>query len=555
MKKKRRIIFSVVYGHFYFISKYSSLKKVASLILISCLFFSGCQRLPRPSRVILITLDTHRADYLSLINPDLVSTPQLDSLAREGIYFDQAYSLIPITLPSHASIFYSEPPYSLKNYNNGQELRSKRNRPSFVNYFRKNKYKTAAFVSLGVLAARFGLNEGFDHYEDSFPEDRWYLHAEEVNERVFPWLQANRAEPFFMWIHYSDPHDPYAPPYSPNDLKVYLNDELILETCLNKYRTYNLPITLKPGRNLIRLEVNNFADSNPDHFLARLDRLKVIKADSGEEIRADLIRGWYFRREDSVFFFKSGSFIEIQNGSQPAHAIFNFRGKLLLPIDVIRGQYRLEVEYMDREIQRLIHQLKELNLYQNTLFIIAGDHGEGLGEYLNIYGDPHVGHIHYLYDIYMKVPLIICYPGQLKGDQRIQTPVTLLDIAPTVLAIMGWGKLPQQQGNNLLKAKNRKITPIFMETYRPESVRDRFALLELPWHLILTPEENRLEIFNLKDDPEEKNNLAGSIENNEKVQFLKARLEELARMALKEKIEIALDKKTEEMLRSLGYIR
>lgn len=543
MKARRKTIFNF------------DLAIAASLFLIACLFFCGCQRLPRPSRVILITLDTHRADYLSLVNPDKASTPQLDALAKEGIYFSQAYSLIPITLPSHASIFFSEPPYSLKNYNNGQELKLKRNRPSFVNYFRKNKYSTAAFVSLGVLAARFGLNEGFELYEDSFPEDRWYLHAEEVNEKVFPWIQAHQDKPFFMWVHYSDPHDPYAPPDSPNDLKIYLNDELILETCLNKYRTYNLPIILKPGRNLIRLEVNNFADANPDHFLARLDRLKIIDPAKGEEIKADLIRGWYFRREDSVFFFKSGSYIEIQNGSQARQVIFHFRGKLLLPVGAIRNQYRLEVEYMDRQIQRLIHRLKELNLYQGTLFLIAGDHGEGLGEYLSTYGDPHIGHIHFLYDIYMKVPLIICYPGGLKGGQRIETPVTLLDIAPTVLAIMGWEKLPQQQGQNLLKIKNKKPTPIFMETYRPESVRDRFALLELPWHLILTPEENRLEIFNLRDDPEEKHNLAGSIESNEKVKFLKTRLEELARMALREKIEIAIDKKTEEMLRSLGYIR
>ncbi len=520
-------------------------------------FFFGCQRLPRPSRVILITLDTHRADYLSLVNPNQVSTPQLDALAREGIYFDRAYSLIPITMPSHASIFFSEPPYSLKNYNNGQELRLKRDRPSFVNYFRKNKYRTAAFVSLGVLAARFRLNEGFDHYEDSFPEDRWYLHAEEVNDRVFPWILAHRKRaPFLFWIHYSDPHDPYAPPDSPNDLKVYLNEELILETCINKYKTYNLPITLKPGRNLIYLEVNNFADSNPDHFLARLDRLKIIDATNGQEIRTNLIRGWFFRREDNVFFFKSGSYIEIHNGTRPRQAIFNFRGKLLLPVDAIRNQYRLEIEYMDRQIQRLINHLKEFNLYQNTLFIIAGDHGEGLGEYLNTYGDPHVGHIHFLYDVYMKVPLIICYPGRLKGGQRIQTPVTLLDIAPTILAIMGWEKLPQQKGQNLLKTKSRKPAPIFMETYRPESERDRFALLELPWHLILTPEENRLEIFNLMEDPEEKNNLAGSIESNEKLKLLKARLEELARMALKEKIEISIDKENRRKCsRSLGYIR
>lgn len=524
-----------------------------TLFLIPLLI--SCGRPPQPFRVILITLDTHRADYLSFVSPEKVATPHLDTLAQEGIYFDRAYSLIPITLPSHASIFFSEPPYSLKNYNNGQELRPKRNRPSLVNYFKKHKYRTAAFVSLGVLSSRFGLNEGFEFYEDSFPADRWYLHAEEVNQRVFPWLEAHQNEPFFLWIHYSDPHDPYAPPDSPNDLKVFLNDELILETCLNKYRTYNLPLILKPGRNLIRLDVQNFADSNPEHFLARLDRLKFFRASDGQEIRADLIRGWYFRREDSIFFFKSGSLIEIQNGPKQEKVIFNFRGKLLLPVEAIRNQYRREVEYMDQEIGRLINRLKELNLYLKTLFVLAGDHGEGLGEYLNAFGDPHIGHIHYLYDIYMKVPLIIFYPGGLKGGIRINTPVTLMDIAPTILALMRWERLPQQMGKNLLKIKDHSENPIFMETYRPESVRDRFALLQYPWHIILTPEDNHLEIYNLTTDPEEKNNLIEEIKENDQIYRLKAKLEDFARHALKEKIEITFDQKTEEMLRSLGYIR
>ncbi len=539
----------------------SALKKLTSLSLIGiasvfCLLSqSNCKRLPSPARVILITLDTQRADYLSFVNPARVHTPNLDELAKTGIYFDNAYSLIPITLPSHASIFFSEPPYTVKNYNNGQEIRRKRNRPSFVNLFKKNNFTTAAFVSLGVLGSHFGLNEGFDVYEDSFPEDRWYLHAGEVNERVFPWLEAHRRHPFFLWVHYSDPHDPYAPPDSPDDLKVYFNEEFVFQTCLNKYRTHTLPLKLKPGPNLIRLEVDNFADSNPDHFLARLDWLKILDAKNQTEIRADLVRGWYFRREDNVFFFKSNSLIEVQNGPRPREVVFTFRGKLLLPVEAIRDQYRREVEYMDGEIGRLISRLKALQLYDGTLFVIASDHGEGLGEYLNAFGDPHIGHIHFLYDIYMKIPLIISYSSYLRGGQRSQTPVTLLDVAPTILDIMGWGRLPQQQGRNLLKLKRNVANSIFMETYRPEAVRDRFALLQFPWHLIITPEDKRLEIFNLQTDPEEKNNLIGQVDNLAEVQNLRLKLEDLARLVLKEKETILIDKKTEEMLRSLGYIR
>ncbi len=524
------------------------------LLLIGSIFLS-CQRLPSPARVILITLDTQRADYLSYVNPSLAHTPHLDELARSGVYFNRAYSLIPITLPSHASLFFSEPPYKIKNYNNGQEIKRKRARPSFVNLFKKNGFKTAAFVSLGVLASEFGLDEGFDTYEDSFPEDRWYLHAGEVNDRVLPWIEAHRQEPFFLWVHYSDPHDPYAPPDSPDDLRVYFNEQLVFQTCLNKYRTHRLPLELKPGLNRLRLEVDNFADSNPDHFLARLDWLQVLDSGTRTEIRADLVRGWYIRRQDNVFLFKSGSVIEIQNGPRPRKAWFVFRGKLLLPVEAICRQYRAEVEYMDSEIGRLIDHLKKLNLYQNTMFVIIGDHGEGLGEYHNTFGDPHIGHIHFLYDVYLRVPFIIAYPGHLGGGKKIETPVTMLDVAPTILEVMGWERLPQQLGRNVLKLKGAAPPPLYFETYRPEAVRDRFAVLEPPWHLIITPEDRRLEVYNMELDPLEKNDLSSDVATNAAVQQLKKLLEDFARTALKEKEEIAIDKKTEEMLRSLGYIR
>lgn len=529
---------------------------LAGMSLIALVsFFVSCQRLPAPSRVILITLDTQRADHLSYVRANLARTPHLDEMARQGLYFNQAYSLIPITLPSHASLFFSEPPYKIKNYNNGQQIKRKRARPSFVNQFKKNGFRTAAFVSLGVLGSQFGLNEAFDTYDDSFPEDRWYLHAGEVNDRVFPWLEAHQAEPFFLWVHYSDPHDPYAPPDSPDDLRVYFNDQFLLQTCLNKYRTHQLPLELKPGLNRLRLEVDNFADANPDHFLARLDWLQVLDAENKTEIRADLTRGWYIRRQDNVFFFKSGSIIEIKNGPQPRKAIFVFRGKLLLPVEAIARQYRAEVEYMDSEIGRFLDQLRKLKLYENTLFVIVGDHGEGLGEYHNTFGDPHIGHIHFLYDVYLRVPFIITYPGHLRGGKIIETPVTLLDVAPTILSLMRWEKMPQQMGRSLWPLKKQETRPLYFETYRPESVRDRFAIWQRPWHLIITPEDRRLEVFNFEQDPLEKNDLSSEVGTNGEVQQLKKWLEEFARTALKEKEEIAIDRKTEEMLRSLGYIR
>ena len=157
--------------------------------LVLLLLFPGCRPAPKPENILLVTLDTQRADHISAYDPSRAATPNIDLLAREGVLYRNAYSLIPITVPSHASLFFSEPPHRIRNYNNGQTIPARRSRPSFVNLFRKKGFATAAFVSLGVLSSEFGLEQGFEDYVDEFPPDRWYLSAGEVNARVFPWLE------------------------------------------------------------------------------------------------------------------------------------------------------------------------------------------------------------------------------------------------------------------------------------------------------------------------------------------------------------------------------
>src|SRR4030043_585855 len=99
--------------------------------------------------------------------------------------------------------------------------------------------------------------------------------------------------------------------------------------------------------------------------------------------------------------------------------------------------YRREVEYMDGEIGKLWEKLRELQVFDKTAILLVGDHGEGLGEFHNDFGDPHLGHIHYLYDIYLHVPLIIRDPTQdQKGSVRSEY-ATLLDVAPTMGAMAG----------------------------------------------------------------------------------------------------------------------
>ena len=534
------------------------MKKRHSRVLLGILIFGSllsCQKKAKPKNFVLITLDTQRADYVSAYNPANASTPNIDDMAREGILFKNAYSLIPITLPAHASLFFSEPPYKIKSYNNGQGIGAKRSMPSLVNLFRQKGFATAAFVSLGVVESRFGLDQGFELYQDSFPEDRWYLTAGEVNERVFPWLEKHKDRPFFLWVHYSDPHDPYAPPYVPLDFKLYLNNRLVEETSLQKYALNQVQLDLRPGKNELRIEFQNEFDPNPEHFLGRLDKLVFTPAADQKGLQVDFSHGWYVRQADNVYFFTGRSRIEIDNRANLRQVQFTFRGKPLLSRQAAQKCYRREVEYMDGEIGKLWDKLRELGLFDKTAILLVGDHGEGLGEYHNIFGDPHFGHIHYLYEIYMRVPFIIRDPSlSEKGVIREQF-VNLLDIAPTIARMMGVNSFSHFQGRDLFGLKKLEKPLIFEETYRPESIRDRFGVLSFPWHLIFTPEDKKYELFNLEKDPQEMADLCREKGVPPELLPLKQKLEAYAREALSGKEEVKIDEKTQEMLRALGYIR
>lgn len=527
-----------------------------TIILLLCTFplFHCSRKKEKEYNFILITLDTQRADFISAYSRTHASTPNIDFLAAKGILYENCYSLIPITLPSHASIFFSQPPHLVKNYNNGQNITKQRKMPSFVNVFKGTGFTTAAFISLGVLKAKFGLDDGFDLYQDDFPEGRWYLTAEEINLNVFPWLEKNKDNKFFLWIHYSDPHDPYAPPYSPPDLKIFLNNKPIGEFTLNKYIKHEIILNLQKGKNLLRFDVDNEFKKGKKGYQARFDIFDFAPHPDQENLEIQLPRGWFIQREKSTFFCRKTADVEIKDKSAPSKISLTFRGRLVLPIEGTREFYKREVEYMDREIGKLLEKLKELRLSKKTHILMVGDHGEGLGEYRGYFSRRHIGHIHFLYEVYMKVPLIIYSPTAIKRGIRREEPVTLLDIAPTIMEIMGFKKLPSFQGRNILSLNNEEIT-IFEETYQPEAYTDKFAFLKFPWHLILTPKERKYELYDLSEDPDERENIYQDIHLPPEVLSLKKNLDSLALSILKGKKDIKIDDRTKEMLKALGYIK
>lgn len=161
---------------------------------------------------LLLTIDTVRADRLSLYGYKYQTSPFLDSLKNEAIVFNNAYSLVPLTFPSHITMFTGKTPFETGIFLNGQKLEE--TAEYLPKYFKEKGYKTAGFVSSAILNSMFGLADGFDVFSDVSPEKGEVVKersCRETNEEIFKFLKENK-EPFFMWVHYFEPHSPYTPP-------------------------------------------------------------------------------------------------------------------------------------------------------------------------------------------------------------------------------------------------------------------------------------------------------------------------------------------------------
>jgi arylsulfatase A-like enzyme len=525
------------------------------IIFLSAVFSNeSCtpQKKDYPSNVILISLDTQRADHISAYNSAKASTPNIDSLASKGIVFENCYSPIPITVPAHASLFYSLLPHELNLYNNGQIFKNEKNLTSLAQIFKKKGYQTAGFVSLGVLSAKFRLAEGYDHFEDKHPESRWYLHAEEVNKRIFPWLDKNREKRFFIWIHYSDPHDPYAIPSLPADLRISLNGQPFTDLCLQREERLSMQFKLRNGENTIEFIVLKPYPDARDEFRMSLNDISYT-ASNDIRIKYEGLNV-VGQGEQISLLIKDRGRIKIENPGNTEEFRMEASGRTYLLSQEKVHAYREEVEYMDRQIGRLLMKLDQHKLLDKSLVVVVGDHGEGLGDHRTLLGDPHFGHIHYLYTEYLKIPLIFYNPFWKDKGLIILDHTTILDVAPTILAIMGWKDMPFHKGFDLQK-KGARNPIIFGETYRPESTRDRFSGLQYPWHLIFTPSQDNYELYNTLDDPTEQTNIYSQEKLSPIILDLQKIVKRYALDILSQKKDIQLDSKSLEMLKSLGYIK
>ncbi len=444
----------------------------------------------RTNKIILVTIDTLRADRVGVYGHARAKTPNMDALAKKSTLFSSAFCHTPITNPSHCSLMTGMYPGSHGVKTNGYPLPEKHS--VVAELLSRGGYKTAAFVSgFSLVDQVSGLARGFDVYDDAWSKTRVERKAPEATEAALDWLES-AGDRFFLWIHYFDPHHPYAPPAP--------------------YNTF-------------------FRKPDP----------KVH-----EEAPAEAVEKWkkYAEKARENDFFN----VIVKEERTVETTPEKLRDNLAL--------YDGEISLVDSELGRFINALKDKGIYNDSLFILTSDHGEGFDHnYYYAHGDR-------LYDSSIHIPMMI--KSQRKDITRflIEAPVGTIDLFSTILNFGGVIIPKQNEGANLvdymLGDKNDPYRDIY--GYCPELNRPRMSLGQLrslrnqQWKLIYRVKTNDFELYDMLQDPAELYNLEGSrvrIQNTLASKLLNRH----ERMALKpESTEMVVDERMIEGLKSLGYV-
>lgn len=402
-------------------------------LLVSCT--SPKPPAARPN-ILLVTIDTLRADRLRR-----GFTPTLDRLAAEGTSFTEARAAVPLTLPSHATILSGKlPPHHGVREN--ATYRFDRRQPTLATLLHDRGYRTGAVVGAYVLDRQFGLDSGFDTYDDRIPRSpdadlrlESERRAAAVTDAALNWVDGvvsasstdGARRPFFLWVHYYDPHAPYDPP--------------------------------------------------------------------------------------PAFSTRAGG-----------------------------DPYNGEVAYVDSELSRLLDGLVARRLRDHLAIVVAGDHGESLGEH----GERTHGML--LYEAAVRVPLILRLPGEPAPASRAD-PASLADIAPTLLGVAGLPRSAGMDGVNLLGAPQPADREIYAETDYPRAAgwSPLRSLVARPWKVVRALP---LELYDVDRDPGETRNLAG--ERASTATAMAARLGSFESDSNRSVSVPSADAQTR--LRSLGYV-
>jgi len=511
---------------------------ILSVVFVYKIFFGE-----REYNVLFLTLDTTRADHIDTGNGALAQTPIIKKIAANSTVCKNAYTVIPITMPSHTTIFTGKYPHETGVYNNGENYTEEF--PTLAEIFKQKGYKTGAIVSLGVLMKEHKLNKGFDYYSDDFSSavPNYFLTGNHITERGIAYLDKVKDKKFFLWLHYSDPHEPYGPPRFNRKVSVKFNDEIIKKFNIYDTMRINLDLELKEGKNIIAFKYRKYIRFFYNYSLI----IKNLKVSNEKKLKVSFI-DMYSNEKRHIHKLKNSSYIEIESPDcRKVSMEFTVKPNLREKAKMVL--YRKEVEYMDSQIGRVIEYLKLNNIYKNTIIVLVGDHGEGLGEYHRNFG-----HIHFLRPQYIRVPLIIKFPT--KSRNVFNNPISTVDIAPTLINYMRFKeKNLNYSGIDIIKKHKKKS--VFAFTYKPESFYNGVTILNNDNQYIKYEGKESFEEF--IDLKKTKGYIVkDNIINNKMYfkiikkmrKFISLKFNKLSRKTKKS----AMSEKTKNVLKSLGYL-
>lgn len=390
----------------------------ASALLGAMLLVSAAAPLPagRANHVLLIVIDTLRADHLGAYGYSARSvSPNLDELAKDSVIYRNAVSTAPWTTPSVASILTSRYPRRL-GYGAHPVFLAPRE-ISVAEAFLNNGYRTHAITSNMFASRGVGFNAGFETMDASLVAGQLDVTSRALTDHAINWLSRNRKAPFFLYLHYFDPHFAYL---------------------------------MQQGF--------DFAPDYRGPFRVRL-----------------------------------------------THAQFTAKLADIKPVDLdyLTASYDSEIALTDQELGRLMRWLRDNGLYENTMIVVVSDHGEELDDR----GENFVGHARTVQEELLHVPLLVKNPGEQGAGRQVESRVSTLDIAPTMLASAGAAFPPVDQidGQALDTVTPDRI--LVAETRREADLR---AVYRGRWKLIVDREAHSRRLYDLEADPGERSDVAGS---------------------------------------------
>lgn len=503
-----------------------------------------------PARnLVLISMDTTRYDYVDGGDLAKAWTPNLRALAQTSVVFDHAYATTPLTLPSHLSVLTAHPPPELGVTGNDQryDLRL----PMLQQVLAERGFRTAAAVSLGSLLGTTGISTGFEIYRDElFPDGLFSVSGDRIPQEAIHLLDAIRDEPFFLFVHYSDPHTPYAPPQIEGTFTILLDNAPLASFNAYEGRILRLKQALPAGTHQLKMRVEASANDFSHFALRRLRFGQNCEADlTPLSFDPEAYGGAHLMREYEIS-------IPIRCSQESDFELFQV-------IPILRKQaatrcYRLEVEAMDGAIGTFLQALTQRGLMEHTAIAVFADHGEGHGE-----RDGFFGHSRYLNTQFIHVPLFVRAPHQ--RHRHVQTCVSLTQLAPTLLDCLGLTVPefdPTQSLFRIPKDAAESAPPVISWAFRSESRQDRISIITWPYQCIANFDDSgnasrefyllsRFSSFSPKDGIPESVILEAAPQFFDQVETWLPPL----RQAMNDALGSSLAPENLEALRSLGYLQ